>query len=166
MRTWLAMISLLLTGMLLGLGCPTTTPDDDSGDDDGADDDDVGDDDSASDDDVGDDDSAGGQPDINVHPPQVNFQNQCIGKPTTLGVNIENVGDAPLHVSGQLCTLDPVTFQEFQGNVPPGGNPVHLDLTVTCAVEGKQEGVLRIFSNDPDENPLVVPLLVICGLTC
>jgi hypothetical protein len=160
MRNWLALISLLTIGGLLTLGCPTTD-DDDVADDDGADDD-AGDDDSAGDDDGGDDDSAGGTPDINVHPPQVNFQAQCIGVPQTLGLNIENVGDAQLHVSGQLCDLAPVSFQEFVGNLPPGGVPVKIDLVMNCTVEGEQEGMFRIFSSDPDENPVLVPLLVQC----
>jgi len=163
MRSWLGITMLLLAGAIFALGCPTE--DDDVADDDSVGDDDGGDDDGG-DDDGGDDDSAAGKPDINVHPPQVNFQNQCIGKPGTLGVNVENVGDSQLHVSDQLCTLKAVTFQEFQGNIPPSGTPVKIDLTVTCTEEGEQEGVFRIFSNDPDENPFVVPLLVNCGKTC
>ena len=161
MRLWLACVS-LISVLAIGLaGCKTEADDDDTFEDD---DSSTGDDDSAGDDDAGDDDSAAGGPDIFVNPVELAFGEVCIGTPATIPLVIGNDGDAPLQVANMIPPeMSMINMTPFTGAIPPGGNPVAVDVTANCTDVEVGQGQLRIVSNDPDENPFIVPVIVNCA---
>jgi len=153
--------------LALCIGCPEdeTQDDDDSaaGDDDAADDDtgddDTGDDDTG-DDDTGDDDVAG-DPDIAATPPALNFGTVGVGNSATIPLEIANVGTGPLEIFEMVCPLPAISFTPFTGVIPPGSAET-VPVTGTCTVEEEVGGMLVIASDDPDENPLQIQVILIC----
>jgi hypothetical protein len=151
--------------LLLGLGltaCNNNAYDDDvTADDDAADDDSA----AGDDDDAGDDDSAGPAPQIFVDPNFMAFGSVCVGSSAMLPIAIANLGDAPLVVDAMQCPLPEVTFTPFSGQIPPSAQPVSVDITVNCSVEGALTGPLKIISNDPNRPNYNIPVEVSCD-TC
>ena len=157
----------LLCAVLLLFGLGLTACNDNAYDDDVTADDDDDDDDSAvgDDDDAGDDDSAGPQPHIFVDPGVLAFGSVCVGSASMLPIAIANLGEAPLLIDAMQCPLTEVTFTPFTGQIPPQGQPVGVEITVTCSVAGPLTGPLKIISNDPNRPNYNVPVEVSCD-TC
>ena len=170
LRHLLSWIPLTILALVFYVGCPSedeTDDDDDSavGDDDVADDD-VADDDSAADDDAADDDAADddtatGDPNIVADPHTLNFGTVSVGSDSTLPLAIINTGDGPLEVFEMYTPLPAITFTAFVGVIPPQGNEV-VQITATCTAEEEVIGNLMIVSDDADENPLRVQVILLC----
>jgi hypothetical protein len=117
------------------------------------------------DDDAGDDDSAAGAPQIFIDPDFLAFGSVCVGSSAMLPIAVANLGDAPLMIDAMDCPLAEVTFTAFTGQIPPSAQPVSVDVTATCSVEGALTGPLKIISNDPNRPQYNVPVEVSCD-TC
>jgi hypothetical protein len=96
--------------------------------------------------------------DINVTPTALDFGATDIGTPVTQSLTINNLGNAPLNLSG--ATLCAGTSAEFSVNLAATtvatGSSIPLDVTYTPTDDGVDSGCIEIASNDPDENPLIV----------
>jgi hypothetical protein len=132
--------------------------DDDDDDDDTSTDDDDDDDDTSTDDD---DDSGAAEPDIDVAPANLVYGWVIIGAPVTLQVDVMNVGNADLDVIGLNSSHGRVTVTGFTGIITPGGQEA-LEVTVDCNAEISISAHIVIQSNDPDENPLQIPVTAEC----
>ena len=158
-------VAVLLALGLVSFACNSNSYDDDMAFDDdsgsGGGDDDVADD----DDDAGDDDSAGADPRIFIDPDFLAFGSVCVGSNSTLPIAIANLGEGPLVIDGMHCPLPEVTYTAFTGQIPPSGQPVNVDITVACSVEGALTGPLKVMSNDPSRPQYNVPIEVSCD-TC
>lgn len=104
-----------------------------------------------------------GQPDIVVVPASLNFGLTSILTGKTLPLTIQNAPAASTPL--EITAITPPAGMDFSiSGVPalpftlaPGASQV-IDVTFAPANEGAQNGDLAIASNDPDENPLAVPL--------
>jgi len=132
--------------------------DDDVADDDVADDD-VADDDVA-DDDTGDDDT-GGEPDIETDPQELNFGEVQVGDAGQEDLEIQNVGDADLNVTGVTAQPPHFTPSAFSGIIHPGGSQT-IQVEADCVNPGPANGMVVIASNDPDESDLQVAAILTC----
>jgi uncharacterized membrane protein len=104
-----------------------------------------------------------GTPDINLAPRALNFGTVFVGSDSTLNVDIQNLGNADLTVSGIDFCLGTSTEYDFTSDpvpitVPPGGSRM-LSVTYTPINEGGDRGCLEIGSDDPDEASVFVDLL-------
>ncbi len=148
-------------------GDDDTVPDDDDtvpdDDDTVPDDDDTGvppdDDDTATDDD--DDTTAGSGPDIEVTPAALNYGDVYWGYPETITLQIGNVGDTDLTITSMISPVPPISFTPFTGIIAPGDVET-VDVTATCTTENSYNGALVIESDDPDENPLALQVVIAC----
>ena len=121
----------------------------------------------ANDDDAGDDDDddGAGEPDIDVDQSSVDFglipQNQ---NPPGDVVQVSNVGDGPLVVSGVTVTgTDAGLFVVggfAGGTLQAGGAPANLNISFNAAGAGlgAKSADLVITSDDPDEGTVTIPL--------
>ena len=177
LHTLFSWIPLTALALCFFVGCPSdddvTDDDDDSavGDDDVADDDaaddDAADDDAADDDAVDDDaadDDVAGDPDIVVNPPALNFGTVAVGTSAVEPLEIVNIGDGALEIFEMICPLKAITFNPFVGVIPPTGAET-IPVTANCTVEEEVVGNLTIISNDPDESPMQIQVIVICDET-
>ncbi len=112
-------------------------------------------------------------PDINPFPPAVNFGTVGImGTPVTRILSIQNVGNAPLTVSGIALnvataeiTMDPPPATPF--TIDPGAS-IDLRLNYGPQDAGMDTGTVLVTSDDRDEGMLSIPLAGIGGVptTC
>jgi subtilisin-like proprotein convertase family protein len=98
-------------------------------------------------------------PDVQVTPTNLGFGGVPVGQSAQQTTTVRNLGNALLRVD--LITTDNPQFQVVAPSVPftvlPGGQqPVTVRFTPTEV--GPQMDTLRIFSNDPDEDPVIVSL--------
>jgi hypothetical protein len=98
-------------------------------------------------------------PNVQVTPTNLNFGGVPVGQSAQQTTTVRNLGNALLRVD--LITTDNPHFQVVAPSVPftvlPGGQqPVTVRFTPTEV--GPQMDTLRIFSNDPDEDPVIVSL--------
>jgi hypothetical protein len=157
--------ALLLSPLLIGVGCMPSWDDDDPSWDDDDDDDSspADDDDTAADDD---DDTMGFMPDIVVDPNPIELSG-AIESATETALFIRNVGDFPLNVSG-LNLMDNegglLQCATWAGQLMPGeAEQIDHAVTANCHEVGIfTDGMLRVDSDDPDEPALDVPIIVEC----
>jgi hypothetical protein len=104
--------------------------------------------------------AAGAVPDISVEPASLDFGSLRVGSKASKVVKVSNAGNAPLtisHVQVYGASSDSFKIAHACDSIAPGAS---CDITVTFAPTrggGKRAG-LRIYSNDPDENPTAVLL--------
>jgi subtilisin family serine protease len=99
-----------------------------------------------------------GIPDIDAAPPSLDFPTTFVGFGSSLPLTIKNAGTDVLHIasasiSGDFSMIGPTT----PVSLPVNGT---IPVTVTFApiTDGTRTGNLTIDSDDPDEDPLVIPL--------
>ena len=101
------------------------------------------------------------EPDIAVSPTTHNFGLMQLGNSASQSFTISNEGTGALNVSA--LDLTGSAAAEFSitsgapGSIPPGGN-MAVEVTFTPLTLGAKSAALEISSDDPDENPVVVPL--------
>lgn len=100
------------------------------------------------------------EPDINLNPDSL-FGEVTVGTTQTKTTLIENLGTADLNVS--MISLCPDTSMEYMWSpdapftVTPSGD-LTLSVTYSPVDVGPDPGCLEIYSNDPDENPILLTL--------
>ena len=103
------------------------------------------------------------EPDINLNPPSLAFGTVTVGTPSTLSVQIENLGTANLSVNSIIPTA--LTSAEFSVTsapalpftIPASGSQT-VQVTYTPTGVGLDTGGLQIVSNDPDEAVITLGL--------
>ena len=100
--------------------------------------------------------------DIAVSPSPGDFGNVIVGASTIMTFTIENEGDSALAVtSSSIAGPDAAQFGIISGGgfftINPGETS-DVDVAFTPASEGNKNALLTIISDDPDENPLQVPI--------
>jgi hypothetical protein len=104
--------------------------------------------------------ASGGVPDISVAPATIDFGNLRVGSKSSKIVKVTNTGSGPLTITSvSVFGVSMDSFKETHActSIAPGSS---CEITVTFAPNrsgGKRAG-LRIYSNDPDENPVVILL--------
>jgi hypothetical protein len=103
-------------------------------------------------------------PDISVNPDSLNFGNVLILQDSLMSISVSNTGNSILNVgSTKIVGADSAQFFIISGqapfNIPPGGNPNIIEIEFSPTTGGEKQAYLRFFSNDPDENPIDVPLI-------
>ncbi len=101
-------------------------------------------------------------PDIAVTPTSHSYGTQPVGTGVLQSFTFSNTGDGdvvvgPLTVSGPNAGA--FTIMNGQGGftITPGGSHV-IDVRFAPASEGVKNATLTVPSNDPDENPVLIPL--------
>ncbi len=103
---------------------------------------------------------AGGTPDIELSVSSVDFGLVAVGDTAHVTLNIMNVGDDTLVVDSMV--FDQVLFGMQNPTFPlsiPAGHSYSADLMFIPDTIGLFQGNLHIFSNDPDEPEVTVPLI-------
>ncbi len=108
----------------------------------------------------------GAEPDIEVQPDTVDFTVLTAGRRADATLWIRNVGDFAL-VLQSTAILGPDSADFSAGPLVNASVPAHdsTALTVTFAPVslGSKSALLQITSDDPDENPLTIPLSGLCS---
>lgn len=96
-------------------------------------------------------------PDIAVDPTILSFGDVEIGQSSSLIATISNYGDYSLELTCSQTGSTDFSYILATATVDPGN---HADLTVTYSPpeEGKDEGIITIGSNDPDEPSIELTL--------
>jgi len=94
------------------------------------------------------------EPDIDMSPKDINFNQIEVGQTQTSSAEVRNIGTQTLNVSSiALCdgTSNEYNWSPAEMTIPPGGS---LTLTVfyNPVDENVDDGCLEIISNDPDES--------------
>ncbi len=103
-----------------------------------------------------------GEPDIAVDPAKLDFGEVQVGKERDLKVTVSNEGTVNLEVSDlQLTGADADQWEIVDGETPftiapAESEDIKLSFTLTSA--GQKTATLQIRSNDPDEDPIEIPL--------
>jgi len=101
------------------------------------------------------------EPDISVSPSSYDYGNVQVGDTLSHTFVVSNTGTANLNISGGVITGS-VDFSIVSGGgsatVPPG-NTHNVVVDFAPANTGDKSDTLRIFSDDPDEGTLDVPLM-------
>jgi hypothetical protein len=102
-------------------------------------------------------------PDVAVSPAAYDFGGAFVGEGmATTSILIRNEGEGPLHIGGTgLLGADAGQFTLATGGTGSTvfpGNSVSIAVHFVPATAGPKSATLRIQSDDPDENPLDVPL--------
>lgn len=108
----------------------------------------------------------GAEPDIKVRPDTVDFAVLMAGRRADATLWIRNVGDFAL-VLQSSAIIGPDSADFSAGSFASASVPAHdsTNITVTFAPGslGQKRAALQIFSDDPDENPLTIPLSGLCS---
>jgi hypothetical protein len=100
-------------------------------------------------------------PDIAVDPASHDYGSILVNTSTSHSFTIDNEGTANLDVSATgLSGTNAGAFSISNGgafSLAPGGTRI-IDISFSPDTPGDYSAILQIFSNDPDENPLEVPL--------
>lgn len=96
-------------------------------------------------------------PDIAVQPANLDFGLVQLGQTASLDMSVENEGSETLHVDGISADNEAFEVSESSFDLGPG-EARGLTVNFTPNVEGEVSGVLTIYSDDPDEPELAVPL--------
>jgi outer membrane protein OmpA-like peptidoglycan-associated protein len=105
----------------------------------------------------------GVEPDINVAPTSIDFGTVAVGTTSApQSITVHNTGGAELSITniqrtGGNTTDFAFTPTTFPITVPAGGQAT-ISVTFTPSAAGLRSTILRISSNDPDENPVDVAL--------
>ncbi|MCB0298561.1 MAG: choice-of-anchor D domain-containing protein, partial [Calditrichaeota bacterium] len=102
-----------------------------------------------------------GEPDIAAVPTQLDFGNVDLGQSSVLNSVISNVGLVDLNISSVV--VSGANFTEFSiissvSQVLAPGESDTLKIAFTPGSAGSKTASIVIASNDPDENPLNIPL--------
>jgi hypothetical protein len=103
-------------------------------------------------------------PDIDADPNPLQFGQLTVNTELTLTVNLTNTGNINLNISSlQITGANANQFSLVSPPVPPviippNGNPVPVQVRFRPTSAGAKTAVVRIASNDPDENPFDVSL--------
>ena len=104
--------------------------------------------------------TAVGSPDIAAQPASLDFGSLFVGLNRDLAVQLSNPGGEPLEITA--ATVAGAGFalvgSGFPVTVPPGGAVTRTLRFSPSAVCAPCAGSLSLVSNDPDENPFLVPL--------
>lgn len=97
------------------------------------------------------------EPEIEVNPLSIDFGTTIVGESLTEPITINNLGNAPLHVtditsSNSVFTVDITSF-----DIPPGGSQV-VEVTFLPDEEDDFEGYLEIENNDANNSIVEVEL--------
>jgi len=102
------------------------------------------------------------EPDIDVHPLHLPFEGVTQGGSDTQDVTVENTSSGTLEVTGLELTggSQPGEFTINPSEVfsVPGMGQQIIQVTYSPADAGRDDGSLKIYSNDVDESPVVVTL--------
>ncbi|NQT27753.1 carbohydrate binding domain-containing protein [candidate division KSB1 bacterium] len=102
------------------------------------------------------------EPDIDVSPSPAIFNPAFLGETKYITIAVSNAGSANLQI--QTLSIDGPYAGQFgiensiDAQIIAPGNSLDLDLSYTPTSQGNIGAFLKIYSNDPDENPLTVPL--------
>ncbi|RMF59733.1 MAG: choice-of-anchor D domain-containing protein, partial [Calditrichaeota bacterium] len=103
-------------------------------------------------------------PDIAANPPTVTFDSVLVGDSAFVILQIQNTGTAPLTISDTSLIgshrglFEVKTLPQLPVIIPPDGNFIQVELKFTPDSVGLKTATLQFFSDDPDENPLLVDL--------
>ncbi len=101
-------------------------------------------------------------PDLDIDPVAIDFGSLALLASTTRTVRLANAGSGTLHVASlQLVGADSLAFALPGGAGPlvlAAGASTILSVYFSPTSPGAKNAALRITSDDPDENPLSVPL--------
>lgn len=107
----------------------------------------------------------GVEPNIVSTRSNLNFGNLLVGSDGVLSFYLKNTGDADLIVSNTNITgTNPSQFSVVQIvpplplTIPVGNDSALVSVQFSPTSVGAKEAVLEIVSNDPDDNPLEIPL--------
>ena len=107
----------------------------------------------------------GVEPNIISTRSNLNFGNLLVGSDGVLSFYLKNTGDADLIVSNTNITGTNASQFTVEQIVPPlpltipvGNDSALVSVAFAPTSVGAKEAVLEIVSNDPDENPLEIPL--------
>ncbi len=98
-----------------------------------------------------------GEPDIAADPAALDFPPTYIGESEFLDILISNEGTDLLSVSDITATVDDFSADPPVFDLPPGESQT-VTVEFNPQTVGPYSGDLNISSNDPDEDPLIVPL--------
>ena len=99
-------------------------------------------------------------PDIDVFPTTLSYGQVMIGASSSLSATISNVGTADLDLDSVAVVNAPeftITVDPSYQTLVPGASTT-LEVTYTPVNPGTDTGLVEIWSNDPDENPVFVTL--------
>ena len=101
-------------------------------------------------------------PDIVVDPEAVEFGTVTVGVPQERYLSVQNVGDGTLNVDAVVLAdgTGPFAVEEFSGTVAPDG-VVELVVSLEPTLLGTAQDVIEIYSDDPDEPVVEVPVSVL-----
>jgi len=88
----------------------------------------------------------------------IDFGDVSILESSTESITVNNYGSDTLEITSvQFSNSSFSTTHALPLNINPG-NSLNIDLNFSNSIEGSYSGTLKLFSNDPDENPFIVNL--------
>ena len=109
--------------------------------------------------------STEGQPDISVDPEIYNFGEIKVGEESdVLTINVMNAGSEDLVINGSIqlsgSTTDfVIVIDDVSNQTIPSGEIKILQLKFKPQSNGEKQIKIKIYSNDPDENPVEITLI-------